>query len=243
MLYDANAQQANTRSQPASIASQQPRILPKSNISTESRGFPYPPNIVVQPPSDSSTKSQGKRPSYQRQASQNSTPMIINNLNGSPVFHGVPDSNQSTADYPMAPGSSVANFSTLRTQMSHAQHMQAWRQNQLKKIQKKRPHCYVYGPPPQRAPEEKIATAAILTPQIISPDDNPQRLPSNSPFQFPRQDNTINERKKKNQEKRIRPTTDKTNQDKSIQKKSLRTTSALIHRKDSQSSVSNVTEV
>jgi len=243
MLYDVNAQQANTRSQPASIASQQLRILPKSNTSIKSDGFPYPPNIVVQPPSDSSTKSQGYRPSYQRQASQNASPVIINNLNGSPIFQGVPESNQSTADYPMAPGSSVANFSTLRTQMSHAQHMQAWRQSQLKKIQKKRPHCYVYGPPPQRALEEKVATAAILTPQIISPDDNPQRLPSNSPFRFPRQDNTINERKKNNQEKRLRPTTDKTNQDKSIQKKSLRTTSALIHRKDSQSSVSNVTEV
>ena len=128
--------------------------------------------------------------------------------------------------------------------MSHAQHMQAWQQHQMKKIRKHRPYSYVYGPPPQRPLEEKLATAAILTPQIIPTKENVQRLGGSSPFRYPRQDKTINEKKKKKHTKQKSPRrTEENPQDKSLKKKSLRTTSALIHREDSKSSVSNVTEV
>ena len=85
MLYDVNAQEANTpRSQAPSTASQQ--VFTKSNLMTKSGGILHPPNVVIQPPSDSSTKSKEKRPSYQRQASQHSTPMILNPFEGTPNF-------------------------------------------------------------------------------------------------------------------------------------------------------------
>jgi hypothetical protein len=240
MVYDAYAQQANTPRSP--VGSQVPSTFIQQ---TKSKlGVHHPPTVVVQPPSDSSIRSSGKRPPFERQESQNSTPLIINQVNGTPIFQAVPESTHSTADYPIANGSSITNFSTLRTQMSHAQHMQAWRQHQMKKIHKHRPYCYVYGPPPQRPIEEKLATAAILTPQIIPTKENVQRLARNSPFQYPRQDKTINEKTKKKHERQRSPIDIEENtQDKTIKKKSLRTTSALIHRKDSQSSVSNVTEV
>jgi hypothetical protein len=51
---------------------------------------------------------------------------MINQLNGTPTFLPIPESNHSTADYPLVNGSSRTNFSTLRTQMSHAQHMEVY---------------------------------------------------------------------------------------------------------------------
>jgi hypothetical protein len=231
MLYDVNSQQADTPRSPVisqvpSTVSQQPRFQMKSNLSAKSFGFQTAPTVIIQPPSDSTTLSKGKRPSYQRQETERSDPLMINQLTGTPVFQGVP----STADYPLANGSSITNYSTLRTQMSHAQHMQAWRQNQVTKLQKKRPHCYHYGAPLQRSLEEKVAAAAILTPQIIPPDNNLKRLPSTSPFPFPPQEKTKNA-----------STSDENKA--AIKKKALRTTAALVHRKDSQTSFSNVTKV
>jgi hypothetical protein len=246
MLYDVNAQQTDKpRSRivsqvPSTVSQQIPSQL-KSSVNPKSFGLKPLPEVFIQPPSDSTTTLKGKRPAYYRQETERSTPLIINQTGGTPDFQAVPESTHSTADYPFATGSSITNFSTLRTQMSHSQHMQAWRQNQLKKIQKKRPHCYHYGTPLQRPLEEKVATAAILTPQIISTDKNLQRLPSSSPFQYPRQVKTINE-KQSNPVASSISNTDENKQDKRIKKKTLRAT-ALPDRKDSQNSFSNVTEV
>ena len=247
MLYDVNAQQADTPRSPVvsrvpSTASQQIRIQSKL----------HPPTVVIQPPSTSSTASRSKRPEYQRQETEVSDPLIINGLAGTPVFHAIPESVQSTADYPMGTSSSIANSSILRIQMSHAQHMQAWQQNQLRKLQKKRPHCYHYGAPLRRPLEEKVATAAILTPQPLPDDGKSARTRSKSPFRFPRQEETINEKSEKNRSKSDHPTrtttssssnTTEKKQDQSLQKKSTRVTSSSGHRKDSQNSLSNVTEV
>lgn len=252
MLYDVNTQQYDIPrspmiSQVPSTISQQGQLKLKSNISPKSLGFDPVPSFIIQPPSDSTaTTTQGKRPSYQRQGTIHSTPIGINQFNGTPIFHAISESNHSTADYPIATSSSTTNFSTLRTQMSHAQHMQAWRQNQLKKLQKNRPHCYHYGAPLQRPLEEKVATAAILTPQIIPVDDGLQRLPSSSPFSYPRQGKTGNDKQTK-----LKTTTttssssnpDENKKDKLIKKKTLITSASIIHRKDSQSSYSNATEV
>jgi len=247
MLYDVNAQQIDVPrspmiSQVPSTVSQQARIQAKSNLGAKSFGFRSPPSVFIQPPSDSTTTSKGQRPSYHRQETAQSTPIMINQFNGTPTFQGIPESNHSTDVYPLANGSSITNFSTLRTQMSHAQHMQAWQRNQLKKLQKKRPHCYIYGPPLRRPLEEKVAAAAILTPQIISTDNNLEKARSNSPFQFPRQVKTIDE--KKMNPASTSSNTDENKQDKPIKKKSLRTSSSVVHGKDSKkSSSSNVTQV
>jgi hypothetical protein len=241
MLYDTNMQQINS-SQVPSTASQQAQMQLESRL-----GVLRPPNVVIQPPSNSSIRSKDKRPTYERQESHHSTPLIINQFTGTPTFQALPESTHSTTDYPIANSSSITNFSTLRTQMSHAQHTQAWQLQQTKKYHKKRPYCYIYGPPPQRPLEEKVATAAILTPQLILPNGETQRGFHNLPFQFPPQDRTINEKTKNKQGRQRSPVLsshiEENNQDTSIKKKTLRTTAAIIHRKDSQSSVSNVTEV
>jgi hypothetical protein len=246
MLYDANAQQADTPRSPVvsqvpSSISQPMRFLAKASGTPRSLGFQTTPTVVIQPPSDSTTTSKSKRPSYQRQETEVSDPLLINQLTTTPVFQGITESTHSTADYPMANGSSTTNHLTLRTQMSHAQHMQAWHQNQLRKIQKKRSNCYHYGTPIQRPVEEKIAAAAILTPQIIPEESTSQRLPSSSPFPYPGQERTINERSR-NKPTSSSSTTDDTKQDKSIKKKNIRTT-ATMHRRDSQNSGSNATAV
>jgi len=227
MLYDANAQQSDTsRSQAPSIASQQVR-------------FKETPTVIVQPPSEGSTKS--KRPSFEREATTGSDPVIVGPLAGTPMFQAIPESVQSTADYPLANGSSISNVTTLRTQMSHAQHMRAWRHEQLKKVQKKRTHCYHYGTPLQKSLEEKIATAAILTPQIIDPQLH------RSPFQNLRQMQTINETqpKTKAQSSSSATTTTTTNasDNSSVRKKKIRATSSMMQRKDSPDGFSNATEV
>lgn len=246
MLYDVGAQQADTPRSPVvsqvpSTVSQQPRIQSRLNA----------PTFVVQPPSDSSATSRSQRPEYQRQETEASDPLIINPFAGTPVFQGIPESTHSTADYPMGTNSSIANSSILRVQMSHAQHMQAWQQNQLRKLQKQRPHCYHYGAPLRRPLEEKVETAAILTPQNIAGSERSGRTHSISPFRFPRKVETVNETSNKNRSKSGNPTTTSSSsnttekkQDQPIKKKSTRvTSSSTTHRKDSQNSFSNVTEV
>jgi hypothetical protein len=136
MLYDTHAQQSNTPHS-SSVTQVPPEISqhlrdPSNIYNSKKLGSHVIPNVIVQPPSDSNTHSKGNRPSYQRQESARSGSPMIPRVNGTPIFQAVPDSNQSTADYPMVNGSSMTNSSTLRTQMSHAQHMQAWRQAQLK---------------------------------------------------------------------------------------------------------------
>ena len=245
MLYDINAQQADTPRSPVSLV---PSAI-SQRVRPQARNL-VPPSLVVQPPSDSSAGSKGKRPQYQRQETEVSDPLIINPVTGTPIFQAIPESTHSTADYPLVTNSSLANSSILRTQMSHAQHMQAWQQNQLRKLQKKRTHCYHYGAPFQRPMEEKLATASILTPQVLSTGDNLRRSPSNSPFRFPRQEKTINEKSTKNRSKSGDPSAasssshpEENKQSQPTTKKSLRVTSSPKHRKDSQNSFSNVTEV
>ena len=224
MLYDALGQPIGAPRSPE--VSQAPSVITQTKMTptTGSLGFQTP----------------GKRPAFERQASESSSPMVVMNLQGTPVFHGVPESNQSTADYPLGNGSTITSSSTLRTQMSHSQHMQAWRQTRLRKIQKKCPHRYVYGAPPQRSMEEKLSTAAILTPQVIvtSPQpqvlDTSQRQASSSPFRFPRQAKRGDVQKLN--EKAARKAT-------AEEKRAPRTTTALIHQKQSPGSLAGVTEV
>lgn len=245
MLYDVNAQQADTPRSPISLvpsAASQPMRLVQRNLNL--------PSLVVHPPSDSSTTSKTKRPEYQRQETVASDPLVINPITGTPMFQAIPESTHSTADYPLVTNSSLSNSSILRTQMSHAQHMQAWQQSQLRKLQKKRPHCYHYGAPLQRPMEEKLATAAILTPQVLLTGENTRRFPSNSPFRYPRQEKTINEKSTKNRSKSGDPSAaslsshvEESKQDSSIKKKSLRVTSSPTHKKNPPKDHSNVTEV
>ncbi|CAF4340006.1 unnamed protein product, partial [Adineta steineri] len=117
MLYDANTQAPNapynsTTSQTPITATSFTQKLRSSVIDTSnnhSLGFHISsPNITIQPPSDSSTRSR------QTQTTDHLTPIL---------FQPASASNQSTADYPLA-ASSAANSTTLRTQMSHDQHMQ-----------------------------------------------------------------------------------------------------------------------
>ena len=221
MMYDASKQQADTPHSP--VVSQAASM---STTLSRSQGFLYQPAIRVQPPSDnSSARSAGTRPPYERQASHHPTTAGTVRAAGTPTFQSVPESNSSIAEYPLTNVSVLTNSSTLRTQMSHAQHMQAWHQLQASKIQRDRPHCYQYGAPPQRAMEEKVATAAILTPQVMT--TGPKGAAS--PFQFPRGGPT-----KPTKTKQARPTEPK---------KSLRTTSTVMHQKDSRSNLSSVTEV
>ena len=218
MLYDVNGQ-------PTSLS--------------RSEGLSPAPSVTSQSaPSQKRSVGFSTRPLLEREIS----PTTATNANGTPIFQAVPDSVQSTADYPMTNASSVTNRSTLRAQMSHAQHMQAWRQQKMRKIQKKQPHCYFYGTPGQRGPDEKVAAAAILTPQVIvttpsqfvSPDG--QRLPSPSPFfHRPTPIQTINETKKSK--------TTRTTSSPDKDERSTNAGRALIHEKDTDSHRSNMTEV
>ncbi|CAF1180370.1 unnamed protein product [Rotaria sp. Silwood1] len=239
MLYDVNVQQPNVP-QSANVYPMPPTTGQQGGVSRK-LGSRQPPNIVIQSPSVTTDEPKSTRPLYQRQKSQGATPIGINTFNNTPLFQGLPDSGQSSTD------ALVNNYTTLHTQMSHAQHMQAWRQIQLKKQQKKRPYRYVYGTPPQRPLEEKVSTAAILTPQIIPINGKFKRLPSQPAFQFPRQVKNIDEKMKKTHERQISPTSSsqngENNRDKSINKKPLKTTVSVIRRKDSPSSLSNITEV
>lgn len=171
---------------------------------------------------------QTPRPPYERQESHRSTQIPIITTTSTPVFQAVPDSNNHIGDRPVPHELLPKNLGTLHTQMSHAQHMQAYRQNQTKRYQKKRPYRYVYGPTLQRRVEEKIGTAAILTPQITSTTHKTQRLPSVTPFRYP---------------KTVKETDENDDHDKSLDKRKLRTTVTVIRQKGSSNSLSNVTEV
>ncbi|UJR37331.1 hypothetical protein I4U23_030039 [Adineta vaga] len=199
MLYDTNVQQINGSH--ASTSSHTPttamslnrqRSVPVTTyFSDRSLGFRTTPDIIIQPPSESSTKSE------RTQITDHQTPRIRRQEQFPPTTF-LPDSPsiQSTADYPLAT-TSMTNSSTFRTQMSHDQHMQVWRQDEMEKIQKKQRHCYIYGPPPQTPLQDKVSRTAILTPQLLSTvtrqqqapstadNDATQRQPTISPFQFP----------------------------------------------------------
>ncbi|CAF3644565.1 unnamed protein product [Rotaria sp. Silwood1] len=279
MLYDVIAEQMNTphissvSQTPTVISSnnQQQRTLIHTNLSDQSLGFHLSPDIIIHPPSDSSTKSKEKQ--------VNDYPMRRGLQQGTFVpslFQPLPTSNQSTADYPLA-ASSILTSPTFCTQMSHDQHMQAWRQNQVEKIQKKRRHCYMYGTPSQQPLVDRVSTATILTPQILSTtiqqqappttnDGKIRREPTLSPFRFPIkpdqlhtapssttsdiQVETNNRKLKRNrrQKKSAVPRKGMERLDEDVQEtsnanKSLKMTSALIHRKDADSSSSDVTGV
>jgi hypothetical protein len=166
MLYDTSTQQTDTSNTAATSSNQI-----TTAISNQSLGFPISPDITVQPPSESSARS------TQNQTNVYLTPRGLQRENLTPsLFQPASASNQSTADYP-PPASSTANSSTFRTQMSHEQHMQAWRQDQMGKIQKTQRHCYIYDPPPQPLLVDRVSTAAILTPQILSTATKQQQVP------------------------------------------------------------------
>lgn len=282
MLYDANNQQStlpytpSTSRAPTTVSGykQQVGAPLTAIISGQSMGFHISPDIVVQPPSERSTKSTDK------QEITSVIPRVLPRGNISPsMFQPVSASNQSTADYPLA-DSSIANLSTYRTQMSHDQHMQAWRQNKVEKMQKKQKHTYIYGISPQPNVVDRVSTAAILTPQIISTTKQRQvpptpyttdfqRGPTPSPFRFPpSQSSQIRstssssssvmndtQSKSKNQRNsklnrppeeipvpppRMDPLDEDPQEISSTNISSKDYTAALIHRQDSQSSVTDV---
>jgi hypothetical protein len=218
MLYDANGQPSNVSRSPE--ISQAP--------STVSQTIRNTGNTSQQ--TKTIVKMTNLRPQYQRQESQHSTSPVANNISTTPIFQPIPDSNQSTADYPLMNESTIATTSsTLRIQMSHAQHMQAWRQNQLRKIYRKRPYRYVYGSPARRTPEEKLATAAILIPQVASSHEQTKsgrRIPSSSPFQYPSASN----------DQQLSSGDGVTRRNKPIEKKSIRSTitskNNVVHHTD-----------
>ncbi|CAF4499532.1 unnamed protein product [Rotaria socialis] len=180
------------------------------------------------------------RPSYQRQASHCSSSTVTTVFNNTPNFQAIPESSPAAPDYQLANDPLTMNGSTLRSQMNYAQHMQALRRKQVKKFQKKRPYCYVYGPPVQQPMEEKVSTAAILSPQILSSTDR-------SRFQFPSNAKNNDGKQNKSNEPTIRTASSshngETNRNKSINNKPVQTKVTLTARRDSQSSFSNVTEV
>ncbi|CAF0929613.1 unnamed protein product [Adineta ricciae] len=179
MLYDTSTQQMNMSSSPkssrtpttaASLSGQRPAFA-STMTSDRSQGFQITPDIAIQPPSDSGSKSVKthltSRSAYHTTQHSPYTPLTF--------LPGVP-STPSTADYPAAT-TSIANSSTLRTQMSHDQHMQAWRQGAMDKIQRKQRYCYMYGPPPQTPLADKVSCVAILTPQILTTATTQQEAP------------------------------------------------------------------
>jgi hypothetical protein len=274
MLYDTNNQQTDTSYTAAT--SQTPTTATFSNqqfqrpittaISDQSLGFPISPDIIVQPPSESSARS------TQNQSNVYLTPRAFQRGTMTPsLFQPASASNQSTADYPLA-ASSTANSSTFRTQMSHEQHMQAWRQDQMGKIQKTQRHCYIYGQPPQPLLVDRVSTAAILTPQILSTATKQQQVPPTpntgntlrrptvSPFHFPLPSSKIrsapssiisdtnNQKLKTKLQQQNVPIPpkrmdrlDEDPQEISNTNKPSKTTSVLIHKDDSQSDTSDVT--
>ena len=207
MLYDASTQQMNMSPSPnssrtpttAASLSGQRAAFASTMISDRSQGFQTTPDITIQPPSDSGSKSVQTHLTSRsaHRTTQHSPYAPLTFLPGSP-------STPSTADYPAAT-TSITNSSTLRTQMSHDQHMQAWRQGAMDKIQRKQRYCYMYGPPPQTPLADKVSCVAILTPQILATttmqqeppptrqQEPPsttgggrvQRPPTKSPFKFP----------------------------------------------------------
>jgi hypothetical protein len=280
MLYEANNQQPNTANVPCVLRTpptgsaymQQSRLPLTTTFSDQSLGFHVSPDINVQSTSEQSIKSRSK------QAATHSTPRVSQQEPITPsLFQPVPPSNQSTADYPLET-SSIINSSTYRTQMSHEQHMQLWRQEQIEKNQKKKRYGYVYGLSPQPTSVDKSSNDAILTPQILSTTTRQQqvprisdtartpRQPTRPPFKFPIPSSQVRstpssiiidtQSKPKNQKLTINypqqpapippPRMDRLDEDPqetSNASKSSKVTSALIHRKDSQSSTTDITEV
>lgn len=187
-------------------------------------------NNALGPPSEISAKTvPGQPPQYVRQASISPSNRSLQfNPNSTPVFHAIPDSNQSVAEYPMT-NLSIGTSSTLRAQMSYGQHMEAYRQRQLSTIQKKKQTSYFYGPPAQRNLHERISTASILLPQMlpINLDQRNQtpgtRLPSASPF--------ASAQLKKDPKRKV------------AQKKNLRTTTVNLPADDSENMNSQVADL
>ena len=156
-----------------------PSLSPLTTSSVDpfpSLGCDIPTSIIVTPPSDSTARSETHRTSHlTRPDNQRSLPRSI------------APSNQSTADYPAAGGSSVITLSIPPRQMSHEQRMQGWHQRETAKIQKKRRCYYTYDSPSQTAPTDRIRTAMLLTPHAPSPStptgaSTTRRAPTMSPF-------------------------------------------------------------
>ena len=181
MFYDGIVQSASPLDSfsPPHPSTVQPAMV--SSLSSHSIGFPVVPHIVINAPS----------------SEQISPSQVSMRPSATPSFLPAMSSNQSTAAYPLTPGSSIANSGTLRSQMSLDQHMQVWQQRLTEKIQRKRRYRYVYGPLTLPSPTDKLSTATILTPRILplAPVESPvsslvnvtqaERQPSPSPFMFP----------------------------------------------------------
>jgi hypothetical protein len=237
-----------------------------TTASGQSLGFHVSSDIAVNSPSERRMKSGGK------QASIYSTPQVLLPESiKSPAFQPVSASNQSTAGYPLT-GTSIINSSTYGTQMSHDQQMQAWHQSQVKQIQKKQRRSYVYDTPATPSAASVILTPqniSTIPKQNQAPttlnDGKTQRGPTPSPFQFrlpssqvrsasssiisDTQSKTKNPKLKINRPQQGIPIPpqrmdrlDEDPQETSNGNKSSKVTSALIHREDSQSSVTDITE-
>jgi hypothetical protein len=277
MLYDANNQQTTTQYsinefQTPIPSNQQLRYPVTTTDSQGSLGFPIPINDTIHPSVVSDMQLKEKK------GNKYLTSSGFQQENISPSrFQPASPSYQSTNEYPLATPS-IANSSTFCTQMSHDQHMQAWRQNQMEKIQKKQRHCYVYGPAAQPSLADKVSTAAILTPQIIPESAQPSQIsliskngkfirqPTKPPFHFPpplnqmpttassiisdTQSKTNNQKLKINRRQQRIPAPptrmdclDENPPETSTEDKSIKRTSAIIHRQGSQSSITDTTEV
>ena len=193
---------------------------------------------------DPNIPGESVRPPYARQDTCGSKAPEITEISDTPIFQPMPESIESTANYAFTSGSSNVNFPTLRTQMSHAQHMEHWRQYHRQKFRKRRPHCYIYGSPPQQLRDEKISMSAILTPRSVHRNNNPQRLPSQSPFRYPQNVTNINEGTKTRNRTTVLPSqAENTDREKTVKKKTLRTTVTTVDQKESSKGSTTATEV
>ena len=185
-MEEISAGQANNNLLNSSAIPLSPSTTPRFNP-FQSFGFGVSPNIIVSPPSDGTARSGIHRTSHSSQPD-----------NRRSLFQPIAPSNQSTADYPAAAGSSVATSSILRTQMSHEQRMQTWRQQKTAKMHKKRRYHFIYDSPSQTAPNDKIFTTMLVTPNAPSAvsvqrgvpptpagDATTRRMPTMSPFAYP----------------------------------------------------------
>lgn len=233
MLYDVNASHT-PNAPPMSAAALRPSgVSARAQMGTSRSRSPNTPSSSI-------NELKVKRPPYQRQESQGSSSTIVTGLNNTPNFQSIPESGISTDDYALPNKILNSNSTTLRSQMTHAQHMQMWHQKQAQKGRKKHPYRYSYGQPPPRPADEKVSTSAILTPQIIAPNDR-------SHFHFPPQTKNIDPKRNKNNEQIISsvPSSqhEENNREKTTRKKPIETKVVISHRRDSSNSFSNVTEV
>ncbi|CAF4046897.1 unnamed protein product [Adineta steineri] len=125
------------------------------------------PPTILHLPSISNIDGQLQSPAERYISIQAQTMYNTNNQQSDVLQeNNISNTNQSIDD---CPSTTISDSSTLRTQTNHEHYMRGWYDNEVKKIHKKHPFCYVYGSPSQSSSANRISTITILTPKILSP--------------------------------------------------------------------------